>query len=118
MPYQQRDIIKVARTGIAEAHPFLIISSDISIQAEQDPLYVGVMLTHTQFKNRFTIPITPDMVDGSITADWQQVRMHMIASFRESHISKDATKYLGKMKVAHFNAVLDQIKDYIFAKAK
>jgi hypothetical protein len=118
MPYCQRDIVKVKRPlpgGQEETHPFLIISNKRSNSHERrERSYVGVMLTDSLYKDKFSFPVTKDMVDGSVN-DGCQVRPHIIAFFNESDISRDSTKYLGNMKKPYFIAVLNFIKDNIIS---
>lgn len=118
MPYQQRDIVKVKRplpSGGEVTHPFLIISNSRAISHESVPYYTGVMMTHSTNKDKFSLQVTKEMIDGSYHNDWSQIRLHIIASFSESDISRDITKYVGKMKKLDFTAVLNQIKDNILS---
>jgi hypothetical protein len=116
MPFHQRDIVKVKRPmpdGPELSHPFLIISNERANSHEKNRRYIGVMITHSKERDKFTFELTKDMVDGKLGDKFCQIREHLIVGFSESDISRDVTHYVGKMKMVHFKAVLDQIKEYV-----
>lgn len=121
MPFSQRDIVKVKAKmpdGSEETHPFLIISCEYANGYEAERCYCGVMITHSQTKNRFTIPLISEMMETYWNEPFAQVRMHLITKFMESDISRDVTHYVGRMKKVDFVNVIDQIKSFIFSVDK
>jgi hypothetical protein len=116
MPYTQRDIVKIkARIPNidGDSHPFLILSCEKVNSHESERSYIGVMITHSTKRDKFSFPLTQIMVDGNIGNAPAQIRLHMIVKFLESSISSDATRHVGKMKKIDFKQVLDQIRDYV-----
>jgi hypothetical protein len=117
MPFQQKDIVKVSAPlpdGTITVHPFLIISCETCISHEKkERYYTGIMMTHSGYRDRFSFPVKPEMIDGRWNESWSQIRIHIIVSFRESDIGKNATDYLGKMKKVDFRAVIDNVITYV-----
>lgn len=116
MTYFQRDIVKVKAklpSGEIQTHPFLIISNESVNKHEKKRFYIGVMLTHSKEKDRFSFPLYNSMIDGNLGNENCQIRLHIIHSFTELDISPDMTVYIGKMKAINFREVLQQIKDYV-----
>jgi len=117
MPFQQRDIVKV-KLGIPnveeDVHPFLIISCELANSRGNERSYTGVMMTHSPNKDRFTLQVTADMVEGHWDEKWVQIRLHLIVTFTESNISRDITHYVGRIKKIDFKNIVDQIRDFVF----
>jgi hypothetical protein len=117
--YTQRDIIKVRGDRLPEnidPHPFLIINCETVISCDSNiRRYLGVMLTHTKIRDRYTFEVTPDMIDGALNNSFRQIRTNIIASFRQSDISPDSSVYIGKMKPIYFKQVVEQITNYILS---
>jgi len=115
MPFTQKDIVKIKGERLPEGigpHPFLIINSESCISSDGTRRYLGVMLTHSPHKNKYTFEVKRDMIDGAHDGSFQQIRTNIIVAFRESDISPDASHYIGKMKPAFFKLVMHHIKDY------
>ena len=121
MPFKQRQIVKVKKglpdeNGEIKTHPFLIISCETVNASEPERVYIGVMMTHNQRTDKFTFKIEPDMLEGQWKEEWCQIRLYIIATFKESQISRDMTHFLGTIKPIPFNVILERIKNYVLIK--
>lgn len=115
MPFSQRDIVKTKVNlpdGQDLSHPCLIISCELANGHEDKRRYCGVMITHSTKKDRFSKPITKEMIEGHWEDGSQQIRLHILVTFRESDISRDSTHYMGRMKKEHFKSVIEDIKSF------
>src|SRR5215831_12172281 len=112
MKYYQGQIVMVREHTLphqeVKPHPFLIISCLAANQQEKEAWYTGVMLTHMEGTDHFTFEIKPDMVDGYLDKEFQQIRLYIITGFPESQI----TKLMGTMKPHALKKVLKDIKNF------
>jgi predicted SprT family Zn-dependent metalloprotease len=114
MDYQQRDVVWIPPTALPSGevlkHPFLIISSDNVNKSEKENYYTGVMMTGSNYVNRFSFPLDPSMFEGHLEKSLCQLRMHILVSFPESKIEKLITR----MHKKDFAQLIEQIKDTVF----
>lgn len=118
MPFYQRDIVKVKLKlpdGSEKTHPYLIISCEDANSRESDRTYLGVMVTHSQSRDKFSISIKKEMME----THWddspaQQIRTTIFGYFTDKNISRDITHHVGRMKKIHFENILGQVKDFVF----
>jgi hypothetical protein len=114
--YSQKEIVrlKVPLRDDISPHPILILSCEDCISCENGKRhYIGVMLTHSNYKNRFSFPITKEMIDGAWSDDWSQARCHILVTITEDHIA-DNNALLGKMKKFYFERLLEHINTFSF----
>lgn len=110
MPYQQRDVVYVEMplpSGGVEKHPFLIISCRAASAMES--YHTAVMMTASKHKDKFSFLVEDTMFESPLRKPDCQLRLYIIVSFPDSKI----TELITRIRPVHFQAVLQQIKDYV-----
>lgn len=110
MPYQQRDLVYVEMplpTGAVEKHPFLIISCRAASTMES--YHTAIMMTSSKLKDKFSFPTEDNMFESPLRKTDCQLRLYIIVSFPDQKIKE----FITRMKPIHFQAVLQQIKEYV-----
>lgn len=101
------DPIKIPK-GEPLEHPVLIISSNTSNSYEN--FYTGVMMSSTNYKDRYSFDCTNEMFESPIKLG-SQIRLYITASFKETEIKN----FTNRIKPIHLKALLIQIKELIFS---
>src|ERR1039457_275593 len=88
MPYQRGDIVEVPfiipDTNRLENHPAVIISNDNVFAG--DGIYICAMITHSNYRDRFSFVLQNDMLNRPLDNTISQVRCHLITYILDSHI--------------------------------
>lgn len=95
-------------TGEDLDHPVLIISSNRANGYEN--YYTGVMMSATEYKDRFSFPLSNEMFESPLEKPNSCIRGYIIVGFREV----DVRSLKNRMIPIHFKILLDQIKASIF----
>lgn len=111
MGYRQREVVILKQPhklpdGTELFHPFLIISCDRANSKEKH--YSGVMMTASKHTDGFTFNIDNSMFERPLGKEHCQIRLYIIASFREI----DIREIKNRMLKIHFQALIQQITTY------
>jgi hypothetical protein len=112
--YKQGDVVWLndpipIPDGSQLAHPVIIISSNMSNSYEN--YYTGLMMSTTPHTDKFTFACSQDMFEGNLNKDHCQIRIYISVSFRETAVRSK----MNKMKPIFFKALMENIKNYLFA---
>ncbi len=91
--------------GLETEHPILIISPEDTFHIDES--YLGVMLTHRSYVDRFTFEIKPNMLVNGGDGSYIQARCHLVTyifdSFLRSH------RILDHMKSEYVDQLVEHI---------
>ncbi len=112
MEFRQRDVIFLVDkfNNNPQEHPYIVLSCYDAIIHEG--LFTAVMLTSSdKYDDLYSFHLTENMFTRSILRERQQVRLHIIASFRSRQV---VSPPVSRMKTEVFKRLLKEINEIIF----